>query len=195
VRARRPIAAPRLAAAVLAAMLAGCASVAPRPPADAAASAAAGELHLSGRLSVQVEGANDRPGSGGNASFDLGGSPARGVLELGTPLGSLVARARWDRAAGEALLETPGHERRFDDLDALTREMLGEAVPVEALFDWLQGRAWAGAPSTPLPEAGNVGFEQLGWRVDLRRYADGLIVATRGGDRAVTLRAHVDAKD
>lgn len=185
-----------LAMAAAALLLAGCASVAPRPPDLAAASPAlVAELHLSGRLSVQVENASDQSGRGGNAGFDLSGSPAHGVLELSTPLGSLIARARWDRAAGEAVLETPGRERRFGDLDALTREMLGESIPVEALFDWLQGRAWAGSPSAPLPEAGNVGFEQLGWRVDLRRYADGLLVATKQGDPVVTLRARVESKD
>ena len=183
----------RLAVLTAALLLAGCASVAPRPP-DLQAQVQASDLHLSGRLSVQVENAIDQRNKGGNAGFDLSGSPAHGVLELSTPLGSLIARARWDRTAGEAVLETPGHERRFDDLDALTREMLGESIPVEALFDWLQGHAWSGAPNTPLPEAGNIGFEQLGWRVDLRRYADGLIVATKQGDPVVTLRARVESK-
>ncbi|MBV8380021.1 MAG: outer membrane lipoprotein LolB [Paucibacter sp.] len=175
-----------------AALLAGCAGIAPR---QVETSAPAAELHLSGRLSVQVENAIDQGNRGGNAGFDLSGSPAHGVLELSTPLGSLIARARWDRAAGQTVLETPGHERQFDDLDALTREMLGESIPVEALFDWLQGRAWSGAPSVPLAEAGNAGFEQLGWRVDLRRYADGLIIATRQGNPVVTLRARVESKD
>jgi hypothetical protein len=64
---------------------------------------------------------------------------------------------------------TPQGTRRFADLDALTREVLGESVPLEAWFDWLHGRPWPGAASTPEP--GGAGFGQLGWAVDLSRFA------------------------
>jgi outer membrane lipoprotein LolB len=40
------------------------------------------------------------------------------------------------------VLATPRGESTFTDLDALTRQALGESVPVSALFDWLQGRPW-----------------------------------------------------
>lgn len=173
----------RLAGLALAALLlSGCAGL----QRETAPSAGADDLRLSGRLSVQVSGRKD----GGSAAFELLGSPDSGRLELSTPLGSLVARARWSRA--EVLLQTPQEERRYEDLDALTREMLGEAVPVAALFDWLRGRPWPQARSEPL-DAPALGFAQLGWQIDLSRFdKDGLIVAIRPAEPAVTLRARLD---
>lgn len=162
-------------------LLGGCASLSPKP----ANVMAEGDVRLSGRLSVQVAGSSGRA-SGGNAGFELLGNPRAGTLELSTPLGSLVARATW--GPSEATLQTPEAERSFADLDALTRELLGEAVPVAALFDWLRGRPWPQVPSQPLAD----GFEQLGWRIDLTRLQDGLIVATRAAEPAVTLRARIE---
>jgi len=172
----------RSGALLLAALLlSGCANLSRQTPPPAAD----GDLRLSGRLSVQVAGGGGRA-SGGNAGFELAGNPAAGQLELSTPLGSLVARATWrDR---EVILQTPENERRFEDLDALTRELLGEPVPVAALFDWLRGRPWPQAAHTPAPS----GFEQLGWQIDLTRFSEGLIVATRQAEPVVTLRARID---
>jgi len=175
----------RLATLLLAtALLAGCSSLA-RQPAPAVAE---GDLRLNGRLAVTVAGGGGRA-PGGNASFELIGNPAAGQLELSTPLGSLVARASW--RAGEVRLQTPEEERRFEDLDALTRELLGEPIPVAALFDWLQGRPWPQAASKALAP-GVQGFEQLGWQIDLSRFAEGLIVATRRAEPVVTLRARIE---
>lgn len=87
------------------------------------------------------------------------------------------------------VLQTPSEERRFDDLDALTRELLGEAIPVAALFDWLRGRPWPQAPSTALAGAG---FSQLGWQIDLSQFNDGLVLAQRSTAPAVTLRARLE---
>jgi outer membrane lipoprotein LolB len=164
-------------------LMGGCASLSPKP----ANVMAEGDVRLSGRLSVQVAGSSGRA-SGGNAGFELLGNPRAGTLELSTPLGSLVARATWGPA--EATLQTPEAERSFADLDALTRELLGEAVPVAALFDWLRGRPWPQVPSQPLVEG--QGFSQLGWQIDLARLQDGLIVATRAAEPMVTLRARVE---
>lgn len=124
----------RAAAALLtfALALAGCAQL-PKTPAPATA-----ESRLSGRISVTIAGDVHNRGTGGAASFELFGGPQAGRLELTSPLGSLVARASWQ--PGQATLQTPNDERRFDNLDALTRELLGEPVPVAALFDWLQAR-------------------------------------------------------
>lgn len=170
----------RAAAAIcLAALLSACAGLQPEtpPPPDDAG------LRLSGRLSVQVQGRG-----GDSASFELLGSAAAGRLELSTPLGSLMARARW--SPGEVLLQTPGEERRYEDLDALTREMLGEPVPVAALFDWLRGRPWPESPSEPLPEPAR-GFAQLGWQIDLSRFDEGLLLARRNAEPVVQLRARL----
>lgn len=170
----------RLATALLALALTGCAQL-PKstPPATT-------EARLSGRISVTVAGDVHNRGTGGAASFELFGGPEAGRLELTTPLGSLVARAAW--RPGLVTLQTPNEERRFDDLDALTRELLGEAVPVAALFDWLQARPWPAAPH----EKTASGFEQLGWRIEPRLPA---LVATRLAAPVVTLRAKLDGSD
>jgi len=147
------------------------------------------DQRISGKLSVQVQDAMDPDArKGGSGSFELLGSASAGQFELSTPLGGLVARASW--RADEVTLETPQGTRAFADLDAMSREMLGESIPVAALFDWLQGRAWGGAPSTPLAD----GFEQLGWRIDLSRFGDGIINATRSYAPVVTLRARIEPR-
>jgi outer membrane lipoprotein LolB len=170
----------RVAALFAALALAACASV-PRE-----ALLPAGET-LSGRLAVRVEGANGAAARSENASFELRGGAEAGRLDLSTPLGSVLAQARW--APGSVVLATPQGERSFDDLDALTQEVLGESVPVAALFDWLRGRPWPGAASRATPEAG---FAQLGWVVSLARFDTGLIVATRERAPSVTVRARLD---
>ncbi|MFT7771708.1 outer membrane lipoprotein LolB [Roseateles sp.] len=169
----------RLALACLALAFAGCAQLPHTPPAGH-------EARLSGRISVTVAGDVHSRGTGGAASFELFGGPEAGRLELTSPLGSLVARADWQ--PGRVTLQTPNDERRFDDLDSLTRELLGEAVPVAALFDWLNGRPWSAAPHQKTAN----GFEQLGWRIEPRPPA---LVATRLAEPVVTLRAKLDGGD
>jgi len=169
----------KIAALLLAVALTGCAQL-PREQAPST------EARLSGRISVTVAGDVHNRGTGGAASFELFGGPAAGRLELTSPLGTLVARASWQ--PGLVALRTPDGERRFDDLDALTREMLGETVPVAALFDWLKARPW---PATPHQKTAT-GFEQLGWRIEPKLPA---LVATRLADPVVTLRAKLDGGD
>jgi len=156
-------------AALLAPLLvAGCASLEPAAP-------IAGGDAFAGRLSVRVESAGSAPARSLAAAFDLRGSPSAGTLGLSTPLGSMLAEARWQ--PGSVVLVTPQGTRRFADLDALTREVLGESVPIEAWFDWLHGRPWPGAASTP--QLAGAGFDQLGWTVDLSRFAAGAVAAQR----------------
>lgn len=166
----------------LALALAGCAQL-PKTPTDGATAA---QARLGGRISVSVAGDVHNRGTGGAASFELFGGPEAGRLELTSPLGPLLARASWQ--PGRATLQTPDGERQFDDLDALTRELLGEAVPVAALFDWLQARPW---PAAPHQKTAN-GFEQLGWRIEPKLPA---LVATRLAAPVVTLRAKLDGGD
>ncbi len=167
---------------VVAAVLTGCAGMKPQ-----AVSPEIAQQRINGKLSVQVqEGQDPDQRKGGSGSFELLGNAATGQFELSTPLGGLIARASWN--GSEVLLATPQGSRNFADLDSLSREMLGETIPVAALFDWLQGRAWSGAPSTALKD----GFEQLGWRIDLSRYGDGIITATRSYAPVVTLRARIE---
>jgi outer membrane lipoprotein LolB len=174
----------RLPACLLAAaLLAGCATPS-RPPAAGADDA------LAGRLTVKVDATPTSEARNVTAAFDLQGNPQQGRLDLSTPLGTVLAQARW--APGKVALVTSQGETKFASLDELTREVLGESLPVAALFDWLRGRPWPGAPSTPSASAAEPGFAQLGWTVSLARFDDGWIAATRKQSPAVTVRAKLD---
>lgn len=167
--------APATALLALAALLAGCAAV------------PTGEPSVSGRLSLQVAGTDGRPARGFNAAFDMRGTAEAGELRLSTPLGPQIAAARW--APGSVSLQTADGDTRFDNLQALSIELLGEALPLQALPDWLRARPWPGAGHTPQGD----GFVQLGWVLDLSRRGDGFLVATRSAPPAVTLRVRLEA--
>ena len=173
----------RSALALGCALLVGACTTLPPAPLGTADS-------LSGRLALRVEAIGDASPRAFSAAFDLRGNAQAGTLGLSTPLGSMLAEARWSPA--EVVLATPQGTRRFANLEELTREALGESVPVEAWFDWLRGRPWSGATSaassTPAP-----GFAQLGWQVDLGRFDEGTIVATRESPPpTVTVRIRLD---
>ncbi len=174
--------AARAAALGSALLLAACASVTTRPP-DAGES-------LSGRLAVKVDADAANAARSVSAAFELQGDPQRGRLNLATPLGSVLAQARW--SPGSVVLVTPQGERQFADLDALTSEVLGESLPLAALFDWLRGRPWPGAASTVSAPPAERGFEQLGWAVSLARFDEAWVVATRARAPMVTVRAKID---
>ena len=102
------------------------------------------------------------------------------------PLGTVLANARW--TPGRVVLITPQGETPYASLAELPREVLGESLPVAALFDWLHGRPWPGAAHALAAP----GFRQLGWAVDLARFADDTIVAVREQLPAVTVRVKLD---
>ncbi|WP_326536395.1 outer membrane lipoprotein LolB [Pseudorhodoferax sp.] len=135
----------------LAASLSACA-LPPRAP------AAAGEPYWNGRLALQVDG--DKPQSF-SAGFELRGTPQAGELSLYSPLGATLAQLRW--APGTAELQADGRRRQYPSIDALTEDATGTALPLPALFAWLDGRA----------------AEVPGWQADLSRIADGRLVARR----------------
>ena len=167
----------RAAALAAAGLLAACATSAPPPGM---------EDTLSGRLSVQVAPHDGAPARSVSASFDLRGGADRGELQLTSPLGTVMAQARWSPA--EVVLKNSEGEKRFRDLPALADDVLGEPLPLAALFDWLRGRPWRGAPSRSLAAPAS-GFEQLGWTVALERWNEGWVVARRSAPPAVTVRA------
>lgn len=112
----------------------------------------------SGRLSLQVEGQASQSFS---SLFDLQGSPDKGELVLTSPLGNTLARLQWD--AGRAQLTTGQETRESTSLDELLRQATGTAIPVAAIFQWLNGNQ---ATAT-------------GWQADLSGSADGRLVARR----------------
>jgi outer membrane lipoprotein LolB len=168
---------------IAAGMLGGCASVGQKAP--------AGVETLSGKLSVRVDASAAAPARSESGNFELKGTPDEGQLNLSSPLGTVLAQARW--SGQRAWLTTAQGEVAYPDLDTLTQEMLGERLPVAALFDWLRGRPWPGAASQANVMPAGPGFQQLGWSVDLARFAEGWITAQRAQPPTVTVRARVDA--
>ncbi|MCA3240532.1 MAG: outer membrane lipoprotein LolB [Rubrivivax sp.] len=158
-------------------LLAACATRAPDPTVT------------TGRLALRVDASAERPAQNVSAGFELAGDGRQGELKLLSPLGTQLASARW--APGLALLITGDGERRFDTLDRLSREALGEALPLAAWPDWLAGRPWREAPHSPLAD----GFEQLGWRITTSALADGQLLARRETAPAVTLRVRLDPRE
>ncbi|MDP3086229.1 MAG: outer membrane lipoprotein LolB [Rubrivivax sp.] len=140
----------------------------------------------SGRLTVRVDAHGDQAARQVGAAFDLRGDGDTGELRLSSPLGTLLAQANW--SPGAAVLRSADGETRYPDLDTLSRQALGEALPLRALPDWLAGRPWPGAPSQSRAE----GFDQLGWSVTLARLNDGWIDASRAAPPAVSLRVRLE---
>jgi outer membrane lipoprotein LolB len=172
-------------------MLLACATPTPPLPIDSADM-------LSGRLAVVVAGPESNKATDGqpaptqslSAAFELRGSAQAGSLDLISPLGSIMARAVWSPQG--AYLQSSRGSQRYDGIASLTRDMLGESLPVETLFDWLRGRPWAGAPSSKNEAPSPEGFSQMGWQVDLSRFTQAVIVAERERAPKVLLRARLD---
>lgn len=145
---------------------------------------------MAGRMSVQVAATGTSEARSLSAAFELSGTPLRGRLDLNTPIGSTVARARWN--PDSVVLETPQGQTHHANLADMTRAVVGEELPVPALFDWLRGRPWSGAESTLASASEPAGFRQLGWSVDLSRFGDARIFARRESPPEVTVQVKLD---
>lgn len=140
----------------------------------------------SGRLVLRAAADGDRQAQNVAAAFELQGNDQQGELRLLSPLGTQLAAARW--SPGQVSLHTSGGTQRFATLNDLSQQILGEALPLAALSDWLRGRPWRQAPHQLRAD----GFEQLGWHVQLAGMADGLIEARRLAAPDVLLRVRLD---
>ena len=135
-------------------LIAGCT----RPISGAAPDSSKKEL-WTGRISLNIQ---SEPEQFFSAGFELKGKPDRGELTLIGPLGNVLGVLRW--SPGEAELDSGNQKiQRFDSVDALMSQATGAAVPLSALFAWLQG------------DSANVS----GWSADLSRHGEGRISAKR----------------
>ena len=114
--------------------------------------------HWQGRISVKVA---SSPPQSISAQFDLMGNAMAGRMDLSTPLGTMLAQMRWSAESAEVL--SSGESRSYASLADLTTATLGAELPVDALFQWLQGEA------APAP----------GWQVDMTDWPQGRIGAQR----------------
>lgn len=111
-----------------------------------------------GRLAVRID---SEPPQSFAAGFELTGSPVTGELTLLTPLGSTAAVLSW--TAQTVVMRANGEVRYFESLDELIRQAVGTAIPVTALFEWLNGN----------------NAQVSDWKADLSQYAQGRITARR----------------
>jgi outer membrane lipoprotein LolB len=191
--------AQRLGLLLLATALTACSHlhVVPHPPAPAPTESASQtvdtppHLELQGQLSIKLLAWQDLPAKGLSLGFFFSGQTDQGLLDLMTPLGTLMAQVGWQ--ADEAWVTTQDGRQSFPDLDALSQHTLGEALPLRSLVYWMQGQADPALPSSPLDEAGV--FEQSGWRIDTRDFAEQRIQAARSAteqQRAIHIKVFLD---
>lgn len=144
-------------------------------------------------MSLKLAAFGQEAAKGVQMTFSLEGTPAKGTLDLSTPLGTRMASVQWHERM--ALLRTSEGEQPFDSLDALTRHVLGEPLPIAALMAWLEGTPSTSQPWEGQPPGNPQQFAQAGWQVDLRERANGYIDAQRTAtatQRGVTLRVRID---
>lgn len=181
------------------ALLSGCAHPpagpvgTPDSPTDTTAAQVRYPGPWDGRMSLKLAAFGTESAKGVQVNFSLDGSPAKGSLDLSTPLGTRMASVHWHERM--AVLRTSDGDQPFDSLDALTRHVLGEALPITALMAWLEGGPSLQQPWQGQPEGNLRQFTQAGWQVDLQGRSSGHIDALRPASaqqRGVTLRVRVD---
>jgi len=139
----------RLAMLAASLMLGACATP-PRPQSP--------EAFWSGRIGLQVMGETPQ---NLHVAFELQGSAQNGELTLLGPVSSVLARLSWNPR--QAMLER-GNERWVQPtVEALTQQLVQTPLPVQLLFDWIEGR--------PVTHAG--------WEPDLSARTQGRITARR----------------
>jgi outer membrane lipoprotein LolB len=138
----------RLAVTALALLLSACAT----PPRERPLQ------FWSGRLGLQVD---SMPPQNVQAAFELQGTPQTGELTLLSPLGGVLARLSW--TPKQAVLARGNERWTQASVEALAQQLVQTPLPIQALFDWIEGRAVVHA----------------GWQPDLSALQAGRIVAQR----------------
>jgi outer membrane lipoprotein LolB len=112
-----------------------------------------------GRISLQVA---SEPVQSFSAGFELKGRAENGELTLISPLGNVLGVLRW--SPGQALLDRGNQNiQQFASIDELMERTTGAAIPLNALFAWLQG----------------TNATASGWAADLTRHGEGRVSAKR----------------
>ena len=149
-------------------LLAACAT--PTPIRSVAQSPS--DKQWQGRLSVTVQ---SDPPRNMSAGFSLDGDARQGELNLFSPLGTTLATLQWNPTTTQWLQGS--QQRRYDSMAHLTEVTTGAALPMGAMFDWLEGKATASP----------------GWQADLSALNQGTLVAKRvSPEPLVVLRIKLD---
>ena len=157
-------------ALLIGALLTGCAT--PSRTAKPFNAEQANSPEWQGRISVQVLGDNPTSMS---ASFLLRGDAKNGELDLYSPLGTTLGALQWTPQLVQ--LSDGGKHQYFNSLAELTEKATGAALPIDALFGWLQGND----------------AQATGWQADLSAVPQGALTARRTSPAPeVTLRIKLD---
>lgn len=147
------------------AVLAGCASTRPAqvlPASNASISA----FSLNGRLAVKLD---DR---GYTASLRWRHFPTHDSLRLFSPVGSVVGEIEAD-SNGATLTTGDKKVYRSNDVQSLTREVLGWDLPLAGLRYWVTGRPDPGSPVQAQSRDDNERLKSLmqdDWRIAYLEY-------------------------
>lgn len=146
-------------------------------------------------MGIKLGARQAEPARGMSFGFFFQGQVERGSLSLMTPLGSQVAQVDWTPTSATLRRVGPGggEDIRRGSIEELAETALGEALPLQTLVHWMQGRPDPALPHQPSPEADT--FEQRGWFIDTRERAQGRILATRQGQaglRDARIQVHLD---
>lgn len=170
-----------IAAGLCAALLGGCATVAPGPGAGTAAPIAAYRDHFdtAGRLSVNYK-HNGTPESL-TGKFTWVQTPSRLDVTLSSPMATIATITVTPQSA--TLVQADKAPKVAADLESLTAASLGWTLPVSGLRDWLQGYATAADGSRfTASAAANTLTTRDGWRlrfVSFQNDAAGKLVPKR----------------
>jgi outer membrane lipoprotein LolB len=133
---------------------------------------AASAKQWQGRISVTVQ---SDPPRNMSAGFSLEGDARQGELNLFSPLGTTLATLQWNPTTTQWVQGS--QQRRYDSMAHLTEETTGAALPMDAMFDWLEGKATASP----------------GWLADLSTLQLGSLLAKRvSPEPLVVLRIKLD---
>lgn len=165
-----------LVAAVPALFLTGCSSL---PP--------AGERVTAGRFSGRISRNGKTESASGRYRYTE--APGREELELLTPLYGVLGRVTV--TASGAVLEQGNHPPvTAPDAQTLMLDAFGFSLPMTHLKSWLAGKP---APETASRTLSAEAFEQLGWRIEIRRrLADGLPAVLHLTGSGVTLTLTIE---
>jgi outer membrane lipoprotein LolB len=142
-------------------------------------------------MSIKLAAWEEQAAKGLSLGFFFTGNAEQGQLELISLMGSQLAQIGW-QSDGAWLINQDGRHD-FTDLDALTQQALGEALPLRTLIYWMQGQPDPSVASQPGSEPGL--FEQNGWRIDAREQSPKRIQAQRAGNkqqRAIQIKVYLD---
>ena len=150
-----------LAAACVAALLLGACAVAPLAPRDPK------PFDLLGRVLVTYSGGALAANSRWRHAAE------QDELWLMTPTGQTLAHVV-DSPAGAVLTRADQQKYEAQNVETLTRNALGWALPLSLMQYWVRGMPAPGEVETGKTDAnGPASLAQHGWRVDLAYYTDG----------------------